>query len=218
VLCRRSFGNLCNFFVFTVTPFSLRDPTLYNFFIPGLCFIASCSPFHPFVCSPPVVVGPSKPFPTLALLSTRPRRHLPGSLSYNIKLDNSRLTLHAYPFAAFAAPFLAPPTTYRHLPPPSLLHSLAPPSAFVYYSSTHPSLTLCICYMILHHPAIPGLSRRLSSRSQTAQNPPVASFVVSDELMRSIHQGTSTSLLVWASSVSSIIFGSIYLLDPVLHR
>ena len=191
-----------------VTPFSLCDSTHVQFFYAGIMF-------YSFVFAFPLPIHLFVPCRCRSLQTVSHSRLTFRLTPADIYPDPSHITSSSTTHAShcmhilsrLSLPLPPPPITYRH--PPCILSPS--PFVFVYYSSTHPSLTLCICYMILHHPAISGLSGRLPGRSKTARKTPVASFVVSDgpKLMRSIHQNTSTSL-GWVSSVSSIVFGSIY--------
>lgn len=138
---------------------------MYDLFMPGLSFLIRVYlplPLrqHSFVRSPSTVPSPRLPFLSislnrLTLRPTPPRRHPPVPFSYNVNKHNSSPpSLHAYPFAVFPTPSLPLPITYSYLSFP--LHPLLPPPLGL--SISHPSLTLCICYMILHRPAVCGHS------------------------------------------------------------
>ena len=164
-----------------VTLFSFRDSTHVQFFYAGIMFyynfvFAFSPPIHSFVprrCRPLQTVSHSR----LTLRSTLADIYPDPSHITSSSITHAQHCMHI--LWRLSLPLSSP----NHISSsPALLPCiLSPsPSAFAYYSSTHPSLTLCICYMILHHPAISGHSRRLAGCFQTAQRTPVASFVVSN--------------------------------------
>ena len=135
-------------------------PPMYDLFMPGLCFlICVYLPLplrqHSFVRSPSTVPPLRLPFLSIVIPPPHPVDTHP-CLSH---ITSTSITAHLHHCMHILSRFfLHPPCrSQSHIVislSPCIL-SFPPPSGL---SISHPSLTLCICYMILHRPAVCGHS------------------------------------------------------------
>lgn len=179
--------------------------------MPGLCFVILRSPpfplstfhQHSFVRSTP-------PFPLFHFPFRLGPYYPPAPADIYLCLSHITSTSttthlpHCMHVISWLSLLLSPPLpiAYSHLPhpPPCIV-----PPPLLPLSITHPSLTLCICYMILHHPAIsvfPPVC--LSGCSQAAIKLFVASFIISDDpgrLDRYFPAGKGVRCFIYSTSL-----------------